>query len=403
VNTSNSIQTTNWTAVWVLYLAGCTLALHMGKLPAALPLLVEEYHLSLAQSGTLVSFYALLIALCALLSGVFVARIGYVFFAITGITLCMIGSFAGVYSTDARWLMITRAIEGLGWVIGVVSIPVLMSTLSTVKDRPVVMGLWGSFVGIGSVIMLLLAPGLQEAGGWRLSWLIAAGLSALGAIATGLVCFQQQQRLSELRAVSVKLNLNDLKQARAVAVFICFMCYSFQYLAVTSYLPSLLVKDSEMLLSTAARWTALIIFCNAIGNVSGGWLIKFGFKRSNVLIVSALLLGVASLITFSTTDTSIRLMSAIMTALVGGVIPGVMFGTVGLLASTASGTGLIIGFMLTGTGIGQSFGPLLLTQAVERSGQWFVGGLLCLAVALIGAWFARWLSDLPTPIKTPIK
>jgi len=82
VSTSTSVfaakPSTAWVAVWALFFAGCTIALHVGKFPVALPLLAEEYSLSLSQTGNLVSVYAVLIAGTAFLLGMNVSRIGYV-------------------------------------------------------------------------------------------------------------------------------------------------------------------------------------------------------------------------------------------------------------------------------------------------------------------------------------
>jgi len=181
-----------------------------------------------------------------------------------------------------------------------------------------------------------------------------------------------------------------------VAVFVCFLCYSFQYVCVTSFLPTLLVEDSGMSLPVASLWTALILVPNAIGNISAGWLINSGFKRSTILVSAALLLGVCSLITLAVPNTTVRIVAALAMTGIGGIIPGTLFSTAALLASSVAAIGVIIGFMLTGTGLGQLFGPVFLTHIVEWSGHWYAGGLLCLVVAFIGAFFGRWLHYLPS-------
>ncbi len=399
MNQSDANQSTNWRAVWVLYLAGCTLSLHVGKLPAALPLLAQEYSMSLSQTGTLVSFYAVLVALGGVLCGALVARVGYGRFAGIGLGLCAVGSFAGIYASSVEWLMVTRAIEGLGWIMGVVAIPVLMSAFSSTKDHPVVLGMWGGFMAVGSVSMLLIAPGLHDYGGWRLSWKVAACLSGVGTLAACMVCYKARLRLSVLRTNVSTAAFADLKKRRSVALFVCFLCYSLVYVAVSSYLPSLLAEDPDMSLATATLWTAFILLPNAIGNVSAGWLINRGLKRSTIVMVSALALGVCALVTLSTTDTTVRIVAAVLTTGIGGVIPGVIFSTAGLLSTTAGGAGVIIGFVLSGAGVGQFLGPMMLARLVEWSGLWYVGGLMCLCVAIVGACFARLFADLPVVAK----
>ncbi len=424
VNSPTTNASTHWRAIWILYLSGCTLALHIGKLPAALPLLIDEFNLSLAQAGNLVSIYAVLVAVGGVLCGVFVARLGYALFAVVGVGLCLFSSFAGAYSNTVFMLMLTRSVEGLGWIMGVVAIPVIMSALCADKDRPVVMGLWGAFMAVGAGTMLLLAPQLQMVGGWRLSWIAAAILSGAGAIAILIVCHKHAQTLSQLRPVvgratradsagsklstvqaaqtvsaPFKVVVADLYTRGSVAAFACFLCYSFQYVSVTSFLPTLLVQDSGMPLPIASQWTALILIPNAIGNISAGWFINRGFKRSTILIAAALLMGVCALIALAIPNTTVRIVAALAMTGIGGVIPGTLFSTAAILASSAAGAGVVIGFMLTGTGLGNFIGPVLLTRIVEWSGHWYTGGLLCLFAGLVGAYFARWLKFLPAVIK----
>lgn len=420
VNSAPEIQPTRWRAIWVLYLAGCTLALHIGKLPAALPLLVEEFDLSLGQAGNLVSIYALLIACGGLVCGMFVARIGYVLFAAIGVGLCLLGSLAGAFSTNTAMLMFTRTVEGLGWVMGVVALPVIMTALCADKDRPVVLGLWGAFVSVGAGTMLLLAPQLQSIEGWRLSWVVAAVLSGIGAAAVSITCHIYRDRLVSLKSTRVgvgkrksvhvqsvtvrsasafgrrfKATTAGLRTRGGVSVFVCFLCYSLQYVCVTSFLPTLLVQDSGMRLATASLWTAIILIPNGIGNIFAGWLINRGYKRSAILASAALLLGLCALVVLAVSDTSTRIVAALLMTGIGGIIPGTLFSTATLLASSAAGAGVIIGFMLTGAGIGQLVGPILLTRVVDLHGHWYAGGLLCLLAGLIGAYFARWLKFLP--------
>jgi len=385
-----------------------------------LPLLVDEFSLSLAQAGNLVSIYAVLVAAGGLLCGIFVARLGYVLFAAVGVGICLFSSFAGAYSHSVFMLMFMRAVEGLGWIMGVVAIPVIMSALSTDKDRPVVMGLWGAFMSVGMGTMLLLAPQLQIIGGWRLSWIVAAVLSGAGAIAVLGVCHRHREDLNQLKSVRdrvtqagpvqpadipmpgvhafssrLKAVTIDLRTGGSVAAFACFLCYSLQYVSVTSFLPTLLVEESGMSLSIASFWTALILIPNAVGNICAGWFINRGFKRSTILFTAALLMGGCALAALAIPNTTVRIIAALAMTGIGGIIPGTLFSTAALLASSAAGIGVIIGFMLTGTGLGNFFGPVLLTRVVEWSGHWYTGGLLCLFAGFVGAGFARRLSYLP--------
>lgn len=394
VNTSANKASTQWVAIWALFLSSCTLALHVGKFPAALPLLVDEFSLSLAQTGNLVSVYALLIAFCAIFVGVSVVRVGYVEFAIAGVGLCTFGSFCGAFATADSWLMVTRIFEGLGWLVGIVAFPALMGALAVPKDRPVVMGLLAAFMPIGTSLMLFLAPFFHSMGGWRFSWLFAAIVSFAGLAATIVVCRQQRVILNSLEVGKADGQLRDLMSRQALAILLCFFCYSFQYVSLLSYLPTLLIQESGLEIARASYWAAFIVLCNAIGNVSAGWLLKFGFKHHQILATAAVLMGIAAWVALSFPSPPIRISAALLLTAVGGLIPGTLFTTSTLLASTTAGAGIVVGFMLTGAGFGQFLGPIALTRVVEWSGHWSTGGVMNLLIGLSGACFALWLRRL---------
>lgn len=398
MNTAEHSITTNWAAIWALFLAGCTLAIHAGKFPVALPLLVNEFNLTLVQTGNLVSIYALLIALCAVTAGFLVKRFGNVALAVVGISLCMIGSFAGIFASSVMELMLSRIVEGLGWLMGVIAMPAILSVLASPKDRPVVMGLWGAFMPIGISGMLFLAPTFQSWGGWRLSWTIASALSLVGVITVIVVCRNLAESLQPLRNVSSVTNLNDLRKRESIAAMLCFLCYSYQFMLMTAFLPTLLVQDSGMQLAYASFWLAVVVLVNAMGNVASGWLINAGVKRYHILSFASLFMGVFACIALSVPITSIRITAAILMMATGGLIPGTLFSTAALLASSVAGVGIIIGFMLTGAGIGQLVGPIVLTRIVELTGHWYAGGLASLFVGAVGIFFAHWLRRLPAEV-----
>lgn len=389
-----AVQQTRWGATLALFLAGCTLALHVGKFPAALPLLVKEFDLSLSQAGNLVSVYALLIATFAIVLGMGVSRLGYTLFALIGVALCVVGSFTGMLTDNSTVLMMSRACEGFGWVFGAVAFPTLLSTLCTVADRPVVLGIWGSFMPVGGGFMMLMTPGLQNANGWRLVWAVSCALTVAGFITLLILIAKNKDAFSTIKRSSASFSPGDLKKRTARAALVCFWAYSFLYLGTTSFIPLLLVEQSGMELSHAIYWATLVMVFNAIGNIASGWLINHGYSRSGLITFASLVSGVMAFVMFAVPDPVIRIGAALLLTAISGVIPGTLFGSAPLIASSATGVGLIVGFMLTGAGAGQFTGPLVVSRVVEGSGLWFTAGLVCIVVSIVSAVFARNLREL---------
>jgi len=336
-------ETTHWRSVWLLFFCGCTLALHIGKLPPALPLITDAFALRLSQAGVLVGMFSILIAVTGLLLGVVVARLGYVAFAVFGVALAGIASIVGATTESILVLSISRALEGLGWIVAVIAIPTLMVRLSRPSDTPIVLGIWGGFFSAGAGTMLLIAPYLQNAGGWQLSWWFAGGASLIASIIVFEIGRRYKLKFAPLKQNTIINPWKELKTGRAVGLFFCFLFYSFPYAALTAFLPTVLIEQSGMNLGLASQLTAIVMLANVLGNAC-----------------------------------------AVAFSIAGGLIPGTLFSTGSRIASTPAATGILFGLMLQAAGVGQWLGPLVLTRVVESTELWWAGGLLLLFMALMG-------------------
>ncbi|MFZ9439293.1 MAG: MFS transporter, partial [Hylemonella sp.] len=97
---------------WLVILAGVCAALHMGKLPPALPILQQELGISLLQSGFLLS----LVQLAGMLFGIFIGLaadgIGQRRSMLIGLGVLALSSLLGACAQDAASLLRWRALEG---------------------------------------------------------------------------------------------------------------------------------------------------------------------------------------------------------------------------------------------------------------------------------------------------
>jgi len=230
----------------------------------------------------------------------------------------------------------------------------------------VVLGIWGAFMPIGGGFMMLITPVLHSIHSWRLVWAVSMLLTIVGFIALVGVVNKNKDALLAVKPNAAWVNFQDFRKPESHAALVCFGVYSFLFLGCTSFLPLQLVEESGLTFSTAVYWTTLVMIVNAIGNIGSGWLINSGIPEPAIRIASALLLTAIS-----------------------GLVPGTLFSSAPLIASSTAGVGVIVGFMLTGTGIGQVAGPIVISRVVEWSGSWYGGGIVCLVVALLGAVYGR--------------
>lgn len=389
----SAVPRTYWLSVTFLFMAGCSVALHMGKAPSALPVLRDAWDLSLTRTGLIVSVYTALVALLGLPLGLLVRRFGYVRFAFTGIAMAGVGALLGAEVNSLNGMLLTRALEGLGWIITVVSLPSLLTSLSCARDHPLVLGIWGAFVPVGAGFMLFFAPGLQASGGWPLSWRVAGVLSLIAAVSVLVVTRFHRQTLQSLIANDSQIQIASLSVLRKPAVWfmsLAFFIYSFQYMPVIAFLPTLFLESSSLSLATLSYLTAAVILCNSIGNVAAGIYMRRGVSHDRLLTYAAVIMGIALLILYlEVMPLALRFLSVVVFSAVSGIIPGTLFALAPRVAKSSSGAAPVIGLMLQLSGIAQLLGAVLLPFAVEVSGSWLTAGILVCIANILGLLFAR--------------
>ena len=382
-------QRTAWGAVIVLYLAGCTTGLHIGKVPVAIPLIREQWQLSLTQTGFIVSLYSILIAMSGLLLGMLIRRLGYVPFAIIGVGTVGVGGLLGSFAEGLPLLLIGRSIEGLGWIISVIVLPSLISTLSASKDRSFVLAFWASFLPVGAGSMLLIAPQLQSMGGWQLSWWVASAISLLAACAVVVVTRSHRAHLAQLNRNTVKGNYADLAKPVVWLLSGCFFVYSFGYIPLVSYLPLLLVETSSISLAVVSTIVALIMICNALGSILVGVLSRKGVGYIRLLVTGLMGGGLCAFLVFAPwSDTSTRITAAVAFSIIGGFVPGVLFSIMPKAASHPSSVGILVGFMMQLSGTGMLLGGIVVPGVVDLFNVWSAAGVTLFLMAIFGSALA---------------
>ena len=138
--------------------AGVGAAMHIGKLPPALPVLGQVLGVSLLQAGFLLSSMQLAGMLLGLLTGLAVQRVGLKRSMMLGLLVIALGSALGALAQSAAWLLATRAMEGLGFLWVVLPAPALLRQLVAPQRISRVMGFWGAYMPLGTSLGLLLGP-----------------------------------------------------------------------------------------------------------------------------------------------------------------------------------------------------------------------------------------------------
>ncbi len=386
---------TAWPRLIVLFSAGVAVAFQIGKVPGALPMLSVEFGLSLFLAGWVVSVFNAISAGGGALFGATADRFGHRRVALSGMTLCAASGVFGAYAPSAEWLLVSRALEGVGFLLTVVSIPPLILAQTAVRDRAKVMGLWGAYMPVGMATLLFASGPLLEIMDWRGLWLLTSVLIAAIALFLGVIV----PRGSVAKNPDQRLSMDDMRRLLTtpgpVLLAVTFSSYAAQFLAVMSFLPLLLVERAGIDTADAAMLGAVAVAANAIGCFLSGFLLDRGLTRSQVIVATSLVMAVCGVVTFLDVFAfPVRYASALLLSAAGGLIPGTLFAGTPVHAPSERQVSSVNGMLLQGAALGLLVGPPAVGFIVTAAGTWQAAPLFTLPAAVLTILFAVMLGRL---------
>jgi MFS family permease len=375
------MQTSIGRALFLL-LGGIISSAQLGKAFVAMPLLQAEMALSLKVVSFLIATFATLGAVFGLGTGLIVKRLGSRQALIGGMVIMALASFLGAQAQSPEWMMISRVIEGIGFLGAVIAIPDVLSHVATGKDRNFFMGLWGTFLPTGTALMLLIGPALPLIG-WRNLWLSQAALAlAYAALAYAYLpttASGGQGGGPSIRDIAKRV----LAHRESCLLSAVFGLYTFQYFILAGFLPVILVSTLNLPMEQATLFTAGVVAANAGGNICAGLLARAGFPLWINMGASIAAYALLSPFIYSLgIGAGTIAIAAAVNLWIAGLLPGSVFAAVPRLVKPELVTPTI-GLIQQTSNIGQFLGPVAAGFFVTHFG-WPAIPLLLVPMVLIG-------------------
>ncbi|MES2509661.1 MAG: MFS transporter [Pseudomonadota bacterium] len=387
---SGAIQPSMPTAFCVVA-AALGAAMHIGKLPPAVPVLERVLGITLLQAGFLLSLVQFAGMCLGLVTGLAVQRVGLKRSMVGGLVVLGVASLCGAKAESATWLLVTRAFEGLGFLWVVLPGPGLLRLLVPRERINSMMGVWGTYMPLGTSLALLLGPwamllGSQDSG-WRIWWCLLSGVAmAMALLVAWRVPSDRKARnagpsgTQDKSATRILLSLT-LRSKPVWLMALTFAVYAGQWLAVVGFLPTIYARAGVA--STTAAWlTALAAAMNMVGNVVAGRLLEKGVPAPALLTTGFLVMGTSTFLAFGTDIGPWWQYAAIMAfSAVGGLIPATLFSLSIRLAPRPEAVSATVGWLQQWSSVGQFAVPPLMGWVALRAGgwqwTWVVSAVLC--------------------------
>lgn len=378
---------------WLVILAGVCAALHVGKLPAALPVLRDALGVSLMQAGFLLSLVQLAGMTLGIAVGLVADGLGLRRTMLAGLAILTTASFVGGWARHPSDLLVLRALEGLGFLLVTMPAPGLIRRLVAPKRLSGALGIWSAFMPLGTALALLGGPMLMALAGWQALWELLAAITGVMALwLAALVPADARSPQAAAVPPGWSVRLRDTLSSRGPwVVALCFALYSAQWMSVVGFLPSI-YSQAGLPSGWTALATAAAAAVNIIGNVASGRLLQHGARADRLLLAGYAAMGLGAWIAFGPVASVLpaapaavlRYGAVLIFSMVGGMIPGTLFSLAVRLAPGDGTVSTTVGWMQQWSCLGQFAGPPLVAWVAHRAGGWGSTWLVTGACAALG-------------------
>jgi predicted MFS family arabinose efflux permease len=359
-------------ADFVVLAAGVCAAIHVGKLPPALPILRDSFGMTLVEAGFLLSLVQLAGMSAGIAVGVAADGFGARRSILCGLAILTVASATGGFAQELWQLMALRALEGLGFLVAILPVPPLLRSLVPQDKLALKLGLWGAFMPTGTALALLCGPWVMTLVGWRGWWWSLAALTAAAALWVAATVPELRHHADDdpgQREWTQRLRAT-LASPGPWLVALTFAMYSSQWLSIIGFLPTIYAQ-AGLSVAGASALTAMVAAVNAIGNIAAGRLLHRGVAPERVLGIGFATMIVCAIVAFGVpAPLWFRFAAVVTLSGVGGLIPGALFPLAVDLAPGVRTVSTAVGLLQQFSAVGQFAGPPLVALVASATGGW---------------------------------
>src|SRR5438874_1705973 len=252
---------------------------------ATLPLILTDLAISDAQGGLLQSLFIVAYALACGPAGWLGDAGKRLHLVAGGVFVWSVATVASGLAPTYGWLLIARAVIGIGEASYAVVTPSLLSDCYPAERRARVLGIFYAAIPIGSALGYIVGGLIGEAHGWRAAFFVAGAPGA--ALAFLLLFLTEPARGAQDRSHGAATPLGLTPWLRALASRRSYLVntaaqiiYTFGMGGLATWMPTYFVRGRGLpLASAAATFGLLLVVAGFAGTLLGGRLSSAVVRR----------------------------------------------------------------------------------------------------------------------------
>ncbi len=371
----------------IIFLTSIAAPVNQFKVPPVMPVLMSEFDLSLASAGMLMSVFALVGMLLALPSGCMVHRLGLKKSGIIALFALGIGSAAGLISGSSSSLMLSRIIEGIGMCLISVMAPASIAAWFPPEKRGLPMGIWATWVPLGTILMFLVAPALNSSFGWRSIWLIT-GIYTFAILIALSVFFRTPsgtdantcQKEGQIQNDS---NGNPYYNRDIWLLAGVFMVFNIAVISICTFMPSFLENVRDFSPEKASAVSGLFLAgALVIGPVTGIIANRIGSYKK-ILFIGVFVSAAGMCLPFIVSSSLVPVVLFLL-GMATGTVPPVTFSSAAEIMKLPSRAGTGMSIVAFGQYTGMCIGPAMFGEIAENFG-WASAGYSLVPIMMLSS------------------
>lgn len=395
-----SVPRKAWAMLAVTYFCSVCAPLCQFKVPAAASWLFQSFGpigLDSVTFGLLMSALSIIGVVLALPAAWIAKGMGLKNTILLSVACLGVGSAVFGAAPNLGVLMIGRFLEGVGLGLIGVAAPSCVTVWFPAHKRGLALGIWATWVPLGSVMAFNIVPPMAAVGGVQLPMIVLAGVCALAFVLFALVFKMPEGAAGDMGIDGTMLqSMKLLKNRRIWILGIIFFLFSFAVIGIeNTYYNTFLEQELGYDAQTAGTLSSITMFISlVVAPVTGFVSDRLPLGRKYVVgIFMMILLLITGLIMFHTGKRAFAIMWAVI--VLQGFGAGMCGGSLRpmaplLMRNTAMGATMAMAMLQFMQNLGSSLGSPLFGAAMSVWG-WEVAGVAlqvpCYAIALVLCFF----------------